>query len=65
MARFTTVTKLAKRLKNGIKGDEMEVWNIVTTLVTVACIGVVGYVAGYTVRDMEAKQSHKKALKRG
>ncbi|GAP01799.1 hypothetical protein FFRU_130030 [Fructobacillus fructosus] len=43
----------------------MEVWNIVTTLVTVACIGVVGYVAGYTVRDMEAKQSHKKALKRG
>lgn len=46
-------------------GDEMEVWNIVTTLVTVACIGVGGYMAGYTVRDMEVKQSRKKALNRG
>ena len=59
------MTRLARPLKNGTKGDDMELWNIVTTLVTVACIGVVGYVAGYTVRDMEAKQSHKKALKRG
>lgn len=43
----------------------MEVWNIVTTLVTVACIGVVGYVAGYTVAENEAKRSHKKTPKRG
>ncbi|GAP00808.1 F pilus assembly protein TraB [Fructobacillus fructosus] len=37
----------------------MELWNIVTTLVTVACIGVVGYVAGYTVAENEDKQSRR------
>ena len=43
----------------------MELWNIVTTLVTVACIGVGGYMAGYTVAENEAKQSRKKVLNRG
>lgn len=43
----------------------MELWNIVTTLVTVGVIAFGAYYTGYTVRDMEAKRSHKKALKRG
>lgn len=37
----------------------MELWNIVTTLVTVVCIGVVGYMAGYTVAENEGKQSRR------
>ncbi|CAK1248757.1 unnamed protein product [Fructobacillus fructosus] len=43
----------------------MEIWNIITTLVTVGVIAFGSYYTGYTVRDMEAKQSHKKKLKRG
>lgn len=37
----------------------MELWNIITTLVTVGVIAFGAYYTGYTVRDMEAKQSHK------
>ncbi|CAK1245239.1 unnamed protein product [Fructobacillus fructosus] len=43
----------------------MELWNIITTFVTVGVIVFGAYYTGYTVRDMEAKQSRKKTLKRG
>lgn len=43
----TTVTRLVRPLKNGTKGDDMEIWNIVTTLFTVAVVGLGGVEVGY------------------